>query len=346
VEHSALVRCRDRLVQAGVKLGAYTNAANAQDLRDLREALGYAQWNVFGISYGTRLALSAARYDPQGIRSMILDSVYPPQANLFTSMPSSLDQALQTLYKGCAASPACQRAYPDLQGTFERLVARLDAQPVTIRLRDPRSGKRIAMVIDGSRMTEVVFRSLYRSELLPQLPKVIAATAKGVYGPLAELEAQRLKRMQGHSPAMYYAVECSTDLGGTTFEERSAAAAGFPQLASYFAGLQEFTPMSAGICDAWGIGPEQMEAPTALQSDIPTLLLAGEYDPITPASWAQLAAETLSRSEVYIFPGTGHAAITRGGCPRRMMAAFLDHFSAAEAGVCHSQFGGPAFAIK
>jgi len=342
-EYRDLIRCRDRLTTAGVRLVAYTTAANARDLRDLRIALGYTRWNLLGISYGTRLALAALRVDAQGIRSLILDSVYPPQANLFTAMPGSLDRTLELLYADCAAQTACQKRAPTLRMTLTQLIATLDARPVDVAVHSP-DGRRVNMRIDGAWLIEIVLGALSQSKLIPLLPLALVNAANGDYSLIAEFERQREQRAQGHSAAMYYAVECSEDLALASLSARQVAAARYPLLAGYYRGVQEFTPASEDLCQAWSVLAPKPEVSAPVVSDVPALLFAGEYDPITPAAWADTAAATLRHSEVYHARGTGHAVITRGACPRKLIAAFLDHFTANSAAACLEGIGTPVFA--
>ena len=118
----AIRSCRDRLVSEGVNLAAYNSAESAADLNDLRLALGYEEWNLYGISYGTRLALTTMRDYPQGIRSVILDSTYPLPVSINTETPANFDRALNVFFGGCATDPAGSEAYPDLETVFWELV--------------------------------------------------------------------------------------------------------------------------------------------------------------------------------------------------------------------------------
>src|SRR5262249_37076447 len=259
--------------------------------------------------------------------------VYPPQENLFTAMPGSLDRALQMLYADCAAQTPCRRLAPSLRTTLTQLIASLDARPVDVAVQSP-SGQLISIRLDGARLIEIVFRSLSESKLIPLLPLAIVAAANGDYRLIREFESQREQRAQGHSAAMYYAVECSEDLAVAGLGARQAAAARYPLLAGYYRGVQEFTPASEDLCRAWGTTAPGPEVTAPVVSDVPALLLAGEYDPITPPSWADTAAATLRHSEVYDALGTGHAVITRGACPRKLISAFLDHLTASGAAAC------------
>ncbi len=170
------------------------------------------------------------------------------------------------------------------------------------------------------------------------------AAANGDYGLIQVFERQGEQRAQGHSAAMYYAVECSEDLVLTGPRARQAAAARYPLLAGYYRGVQEFTPASGDLCRAWGVTAPRPEVTAPVVSDVPALLLAGDYDPITPPSWADTAAATLRHSEVYHVRGTGHAVITRGQCPHTLIGTFLDHLTARSAAACLAGIGKPVFA--
>jgi pimeloyl-ACP methyl ester carboxylesterase len=308
----SLADCGRRLARAGVNLAAYSTAANAADMRDLRLALGYEQWNVFGISYGTRLAMELARIDREGTRSLVLDSVYPPQANLFTAMPTSFDAALRELFAANAG----------LEQIFFGLADKLSAKPASLKVRDPRTGAMRALRLDARALLELTYAMLHSNAELPRLPAAIRAAAGGRYGALVEMQSRKLGREGAFSEAMYYTVECSSDLARTTPEATGAAANAFPRLAPYFAAIQEFGPGAFDLCARWGIAASDSDAPLA--SDVPALILAGAGDPITPPGWAHLAASTLPRAEVRTFSATGHAVITRGGCVYALVAGFLE----------------------
>jgi pimeloyl-ACP methyl ester carboxylesterase len=129
----AAIACRDRLLGEGHDLAGYTTAASAADIADLRTSLGIEQWTLFGISYGTRLALTVMRDYPEGIRSVILDSIYPPQVYGFQEGPLLVPRALKRLFARCAADEICSQDFPDIERRFRNLVARLDASLILLR---------------------------------------------------------------------------------------------------------------------------------------------------------------------------------------------------------------------
>ncbi len=343
IETESLLRCRNRLEQEGVNLAAYHSAASAADLEDLRVALGYTQWNLFGISYGTRLALTAMRDHPAGIRSVVLDSVYPLQVNLYTDMPANANRAFTTLFNGCARNAGCNARYPNLEDVFYATVEQLNANPVTVSIRNPRTGGNMPAVFDGSRLISLLFGMLYNTDVIPQLPKMIYDTHQGNYALLTQLEARRLGRQGGFSHAMYFSVQCSEEIAFATPDEVYSTVAAFPRLSTFFSGILENTASIFTLCKAWGVYPPDPIENQPVQSDIPTLLLTGEYDPITPPAWGRLAAQTLRTGFHYEFAGTGHAVVTRGACPYGMIQAFLKNPTVAPAGECAAALGGPPF---
>ncbi len=112
---AALKACHDQFVSQGVNLSAFNSFENAADVEDLRQVMGWNQINLYGVSYGTLLALHVLREYPQGLRSVILDSVVPPQKNFIPDAPQSQNRALEAVFKGCAEDGDCSAAYPALK---------------------------------------------------------------------------------------------------------------------------------------------------------------------------------------------------------------------------------------
>ncbi len=149
-----LSACRRTL--AGIAdLTAYNSAASAADVNDLRLALGYEQVNLWGASYGSRLALEVMRRYPTGLRSVVLDSVYPPDVDLYAGAPANFSRALERLFSACAANPICDRAYPDLRNVFFETVQKLDTQPVLREVQNPFTGEKHQAWMDGGRAAGV-----------------------------------------------------------------------------------------------------------------------------------------------------------------------------------------------
>ncbi|MCA9933067.1 MAG: alpha/beta fold hydrolase [Ardenticatenaceae bacterium] len=336
-----LQTCHDRLLAEDVNLAAYNSAQNAADVDALRQALGYEQWNLFGISYGTRLAQTVMRDYPEGIRSVILDSTYPLSADLNTEVTANAARAFNVFFTGCAIDPACDAAYPNLETTFYDLVDQLDAEPITVQVVNYFEGGRYDAVIQGDDLIGVLFQSLYSAELIPILPQLIYEVKDGNVQNLGTLLSSFMLNSEFMSLGMNYSVQCNEENAFSQPGEGAAAAAEFPQIAEGFIVGAEVDDV---VCGFWGAGTADAIENEAVISDIPTLVLAGEYDPITPPSWGQQVAAELSNNYLFEYPGMGHGVSISADCPREMTLAFVADPTVAPDSTCIADMGGPAFA--
>ena len=135
-ERDAMTAARDaclaRLQAGGVDLSDYHSAASADDLDELRAALGYEQWNILGISYGSRLALATMRSHPDGVRAVILDSVDDVTAGGPTYLAANGERAFRHLVEGCAADPECAAVHGDLGATLDEVRQRYNTTPASV----------------------------------------------------------------------------------------------------------------------------------------------------------------------------------------------------------------------
>ncbi|MCA9957049.1 MAG: alpha/beta fold hydrolase, partial [Anaerolineales bacterium] len=219
----ALTECHDRLVDEGVDLTAYNSAESAADVADLRVALGYDEWNLYGISYGTRLAQTIVRDYPEGIRSVILDSTYPLAANLQTETAVNADRAFSVFFAGCAADAACAEAYPDLDQVFADLVDELNANPLTINVFNLADGQSYDALIDGDTMVSLLFQALYSVELTPIMPKLIFDVRDGRTTDVVTILSSLLAQQEFSSQGMQLSVQCNEEISFSTPGETGQA---------------------------------------------------------------------------------------------------------------------------
>jgi pimeloyl-ACP methyl ester carboxylesterase len=342
IDTAAALKCHDRLVKAGINLTAYTSAANGADLNDLRIALGYDKWNLYGISYGTRLALTEMRDFPAGIRSVILDSSYPLQAALDVDVPASAARVFKVFFDGCAADTACNQSFPNLKTTFYELVDQLNKKPVTVPATDPISNKEYQVLLNGDKLIATLFESFYATEVIPLLPKAIDAAHKGVdYSLLARLNllfgAAEIKFI---SYGMYFSVQCGEETRFETHEQLVNADQAYPEQRNTFDAASSYD-----VCQQWGAKPAAAIENEPVTSDLPTLVLSGEYDPITPPNYNQAVAKTLSHSFFFEFPGIGHGVSIADPCPLGIAKAFLNEPTAAPSATCIKEMRGPEFDV-
>ncbi|MBN1936627.1 MAG: alpha/beta fold hydrolase [Anaerolineae bacterium] len=325
---AAYLACGENLRRVA-DLAAYNSAASAADVNDLRLALGYGGTlrsnvvNLWGASYGTRLALTVMRDHPEGLRSVVLDSVYPPDVDLYVEAPANFGRSLDLLFDSCAANPVCDEAYPDLHTVFFDTVERLNAAPVTRTITDTLTGADYATLFDGDALLGFVFQILYETEFKYLLPELIYDTSQDDFDALDRIRGALLAQRAATSPGMMFSVQCHEEVSFSSPKVFDAALTQYPE----FAGL--FERAAAGglayrVCAGWGAGQADTIENQPVASDVPALVLAGESDPVTPPAWGRRAAETLSNSYFFEYPGVGHGASAQD-CGRKMMLAFLDN---------------------
>jgi pimeloyl-ACP methyl ester carboxylesterase len=335
-----LLACHDRLVRQGINLNDYNTIQNAGDVHDLVRALGYHQVTLWGISYGTRLALTVMRLFPADIRSAVLDSTSPPQVDIETGFPAATQRAFDTLFQGCATNPSCNQHYPHLQAVFARLVSDLNQHPATVQVTDPLSGKTVRGVITGDDVVNGVRNALYDTALLPKLPKVIYQLAHHDYSHEAAAVSEAANAALGSdSVGMFYSVTCSES---TLTPQAIPAAVQMvePEMRHYF-----LTSLQSDYanCQLWHVQPVPAAQWQPVTSAIPTLILAGEYDPATPPAYGMLAARTLSKNYFFLFPGMGHGVVGRNFCPTSMFRDFLELPTSKPDTTCMSAVQEPLF---
>jgi pimeloyl-ACP methyl ester carboxylesterase len=341
----ALLVCRDRLVSDGANLSAYNSAESAADVNDLRLALGYDQWNLWGVSYGTRLALTVLRDHPEGVRSVILDSAYPLESNLYADLPVNAARAFDTLFAGCAADPACNNAYPDLENVLFEVVDRLNENPVMLTVTNPLSGQSYDALVTGDVVLTFIFQSLYVSDLIPLLPQIVFEAQAGNLDSMGRLLGAFLANGDFVSIGMQTSVQCHEEAVFTSAEEISAAYTAFPQLTDTMEGSPTLGPGIVALCEAWGAGEAGAVENEPVGSNIPTLVLAGDYDPITRPAWGQQVADSLENSFLVEFPGQGHGPSLQNGCAQSVILEFFDDPTTQPEAACVAEMTAPAFSI-
>lgn len=332
----ALRGCHRRLVSEGINLSAYNTAANAADLEDLRIALGYEQWNLFGISYGTALALAAMRDFPAGIRSVVLDSVVPLQANWVLEVPQNANRVFRTLFDACAQDSACNARYPGLEARFYELVERLNLEPVTVEIQVEDAGP-LNVLMHGDDVMRILFRMLYASQLIPQLPRMIDDAYQGRYEALAAAIYRDTLRDQTFSQGMHLSVVCADETSFYSVDQVNNANTDFPEL------LGNFSPnYYTYACEIWGVAASGRSETEPVVSSIRTLVLSGEFDPITPPRYGLMAIETLANSYYFKFPGLGHGVMVND-CAQSIMAQFVNDPTRYPDPSCIDAMTGPPF---
>jgi pimeloyl-ACP methyl ester carboxylesterase len=301
----------------------YTTAAFVADLDQVRQALGYEQVNLIGISYGTRVALDYQRQFPQHTRTVTLDSVNPLDWELGPYNPDNAQRALDLIFARCAADTACQNAFPDLQARFAGLLAGLEREPEIVSLSHPVTGELTQVKLTPSSLASAIQMLSYAPETVALIPLLIHTTAER--GDFSLLAAQYLlvndSLGQSIYDGLYLSVLCAEDApfypaapGGTAPPASAAMAASY---------LPDHTADLARQCALW----PHAEIPAAFKEDprseVPTLLLSGEADPITPPGNGNQVQAGLANSLHLVIPGSGHNVLFRG-CLPKVITSFIE----------------------
>ncbi|WP_257385260.1 alpha/beta hydrolase [Tahibacter caeni] len=304
-----LARVRDKADPA-----LYTTSDAVEDLEALRQALGKVQYNLVGISYGTRVAQQYARRHPDGVRSLVLDGVAPNEMVLGEDFARSLDQALRARFALCDAATACRERFGDVYKDLYALRARLRQQPQPVSLRDPQSFAPLHHELDADTFAGLVRLYAYAPETAALLPLAIHEAAIGNAAPLMG-QASLITADLGATltSGMGLSVICAedADLLQPRPEDRELILGG------------DFVEAIKAQCEVWPRGRRPADFHEPLRSDLPTLLLSGQYDPVTPPRYAEQVAKSLSRARHLVAPGQGHNVIGRG-CVPRLFARFVD----------------------
>ncbi len=332
-----LQACRDRLAMEA-DLSAYNSVNSAADVENIRTALGYDQINLWGGSYGTRLAFEVMRLYPEGIRSVVLDAVYPPDVDLYHSAPANFQRALDQLYASCAANPVCSAAYPDLEQVLLSTVARLNQQPVTREIEVYGLDKTFQARVNGNILLAQVFQLLYDSKMRYFIPRIIYDVSAGDFDYMDKVQGSIISLMEISSRGMMLSVQCREELAFSDQEMYWKALSVHPQLSGMFRD-SIIGGLAYKACEIWDVGQAEVSANEPVVSDLPALIMNGEYDPVTPPEWGNRAAETLDNVFVYEFPGIGHGASLTHPCPTSMFVAFLTNPYSAPDSSCIDAMG-------
>jgi pimeloyl-ACP methyl ester carboxylesterase len=297
----------------------YTTTVAAQDLDAVRAAMGYPQVDLYGISYGTRVALQYLRAFPENARAVVLDGVVPADLALGPDISLDAQRALGLLFSRCARVPGCKQAFPDLAANFSALQKDLDGHPVSVSLRDPLTGAPRSEQLTWDKVATAVRLMSYQSETAALLPLLIhQAAVQHDYLPLMSTALLFTDQLQeSFAQGMGVAVVCTEDAPFISEDAQLQK-----QLHDTYLGASTLDSITKS-CKSWPRGVMDPDFKKPVVSAKPVLLLSGEDDPITPPSNAERAAKTLSNSLSLVVAGQGHGNVFRG-CMPRVVAEFID----------------------
>ncbi len=318
----------------------YTTSVAVQDLEAARTALGYETLNVYGVSYGTRVAQHYTRRYPSSVRTLIIDGVAPPEVPLGPNAAVNAQRTLARLFERCESDPACADRFPDPEAALKRLDQRLRESPVSVTVAHPVTGIATPIEVTRNHLLITLRMLSYAPETIRLIPLIIdEASANDNYVPLASNALRIEKELTGAIRfGMHNAVVCTEDAPFFGPLDEDA-------LEKTYIGPQQARSLVT-ICESWPAGPLDEDLRSPLDVEVPTLILSGEEDPITPPEYGAMVDATLPHSLHLIGGGQGHGVIGRG-CFPRLAAEFIDSGSLDElAADCVDRLTHPSFFLN
>jgi pimeloyl-ACP methyl ester carboxylesterase len=295
----------------------FTTSVAVTDLEAVREALAYPSLNLYGVSYGTRVAQHYARRYPDSTRTVIIDGVVPPQISLGPEIATESQKAVDKILARCASSESCNERFPDLAEDFARVVRDLREIGVEINVPHPSTGRPEELLFGNAEFAAAIRLLAYHPNSMALMPLLIHEAGKGNLVPLgSQYMMTMIAMMDALSLGMHNAVMCTEDV---PFYDKSTI--DYDGIEASYMGLFQLEALEA-ICSIWPAGPIDEGFKEPLASSLPVLLLSGDADPITPPRYADLAAVDLENAIHLIGKDQGHGQISVG-CTSGLVADFI-----------------------
>ena len=316
-------RCIERLTRDGVNLAMYNSAAVARDVEALRKAMGVTQWNLYGVSYGSRYALTLARDFPHSVASMVLDGVVFPNLRYEEKGAITSELAIRRAFAWCQANPHCRADYPEIEERFWALAESLNEKPLSLTVTDPETFEQLPVSLTGYRLFSVMFYATYDERYHFEFPAVV----RSLEHRNTDLIAPHLRRYLG-----YLLDPSDSDVALAThycYEEYPFvdSARTLQAARGYRAVIRDPLIQSAentrDWCEAWlgGISGPEIEG-LAITTDIPTLVLHGELDPVLPVEDIEAQLAGFENVELITYPDIAHDVVSASYCAEMAAGAF------------------------
>jgi pimeloyl-ACP methyl ester carboxylesterase len=323
--------CARNASAAGVDIAAYNTIENARDVKALRRALGFEKWNVWGISYGSILGQAYIKEDPEGILAVALDAIMPldiRESELYWRVAHWYLRDLEKLQEICDRQPACAEHYPDMVGRLRQAILTVVDNPIEVEVKDienyPSGKARFFQDI----VAFLPFMFLYEQDNYPGIPGLIYAWADAVEGRDEKL-FQAIAVSSGDSgfgdisQGMYNAIACTDGDAEAQARAGRRDSLDYPVIGAAI-GTPESWDRRAALCAEVGLPQRPAEQYRPVQTDLPSLIIEGDMDPITPPPNAKAILPGFSNGTYVEFPFAGHGPSRSVKCAGDMLNKFYD----------------------
>ena len=337
-EQSAMT-CKERLQKQGIDLNGYNTNEIASDINDLVNILGIEEYNLLTISYSTKIAQVLMRDYPNKIRSVVMDSALPLEVNYDEESVQNLLESINTLLSDCENDENCNSAYPNIKKRFSEYLIQKTENPLRVEVENPKTGKEETFYLKGEDLIAV-----FTSASTGNVPNVPFEINKLLNGDLTSVKEQLSYLFQepsgGAGIGMRLSVWCAEENPFNSISKIESETNKYPEVK----GLSPAV-FDNEICEIWGVEKVMEIENQAVKSDIPVLLINGEYDNETPVKWTKSIASNFINSYHLVFKGWKHTPTTNWSnqCAMEMANEFFNNPKAQPKGECFEQIGSPAF---
>jgi pimeloyl-ACP methyl ester carboxylesterase len=298
----------------------YTTGAAIADLEALRLALGAPQLNLLGVSYGTRVAQQYATAYPAAVRSVVLDSAVPNTLYLASEHAQNLEASLQAQFARCHTDTACRQRFSDPYAAMHALRRQLQVHPVSVSARDPLTHAPFTRAYGAGDLAATMRLFAYSPLTAALLPLGIDAALKGDITPLQAQEKLIIDVVSERlTDGMGLSVACAEDADGLKHNPADEDTLLGNSLVDYL----------LHACQSWPRGTRSAGFHQPFRSSAPVLVLAGEFDPVTPPRYAEAIAAGLGNARLLKLRGQGHG-VMNAGCMPRLLGQFIDELQPAQ----------------
>lgn len=292
-------KCRKEL-EAKADLKLYTTTIAMDDIDEVRAALGYERLNLFGGSYGTRAALTYLKRYPQHVRTATLQGISPTDQYMPFDFPQQTERALQGILSECVADETCHQAFPNIKEEEKSVLAQLIKGPVEVEIQKPTSKENAKLKLSRDLAAEAIRYMLYSPAPASRVPLILHLAAQGNFVPLTYAALQFRRNLVGTgSNGMYLSVTCAEDLPWIKPGEGERLAV------NTFLGDYRLRQQREA-CTLWPRATIERDYAQPVRSDVPVLILTGEWDPVTPPPNGERVAKTLPNSMHIVVPHGAH----------------------------------------
>lgn len=278
----AALSCKQDLINKGVDIEAYNSLSISKDLNALKEQLGYKNWNVYGVSYGTYVAQVYASTFPEDIKTLVLDSSVSDITTYYAKNTSNYITSLSKVFEKCKNNAECNSSYPELEKVYYKTIANLEKEPITVSV-DKEVLKSGEFTYNSEDFKIAIQQALYNKQLIEVIPLLIYQFQnknKGALGNLVGAFSNLLSMDYG----VYYCVSCNEALPNNSILAYQKNTSQYKNIG----GGVSFYKSDFKVCDQWNLNRKDsiLNHDISKLSDLssPVMVFSGEYDPITPSA--------------------------------------------------------------